>query len=54
MFDLSDLLNDIIDIAAVDVNFQAHNLERILEDAGFMIVRIEDPTNFFGVTEDSL
>jgi hypothetical protein len=28
--------------------------QQILEDAGFMIVPIEDPTNLFGVQEDAL
>lgn len=28
--------------------------ERLLAEQGFMIVPIEDPTDFFGVTEDSL
>lgn len=50
MIDFEDMLNDIIDAAAVDRNFQAHDLEHMLQEYGFMIVPIEDPTNLrFGV-----
>lgn len=47
-----EILDDIIDQAATDLNFTPSELEDLLSEGGFMIVPIEDPTNLrFGVDE---
>lgn len=56
-----DNISDILDQIIVDLQEEsgintvyADQVIRRLEDYGFMIVPIEDPTNLFGVQEDSL
>lgn len=47
-----DVLDCIIDSSAVDLDFGPDDIIAMLEEAGFMIVPIEDPTNLrFGVDE---
>lgn len=47
-----ETLDYIIDLAAVDLSFGPDDMIAMLEEAGFMIVPIEDPTNLrFGSDE---
>lgn len=53
----TDIINVVDDILFdFDINHRIFGDDFIkkLEDYGFMIVPIEDPTNLFGIQEDSL
>lgn len=57
----SVMIEDIVDEIIVDLQDENGNdrvygdqLIKRLEDYGYMIVPIEDPTNLFGIQEDSV
>jgi hypothetical protein len=57
LMDIIDILQDVIDEVGEDSMtciIYADDIIAGLEAAGFMIVPIEDPTNLFGVMEDSV
>ncbi len=56
MFDIYDIIYDAIQEATLDGMHYVdpEKFERALTELGFMIVPIEDPTDLFGVHEDSL
>jgi hypothetical protein len=57
LMDIIDILQDVMDEAEEDnvtCRCYADDIIAGLEAAGFMIVPIEDPTNLFGVMEDSV
>jgi hypothetical protein len=49
---ITTVLGDIFDL--YDVDIRPDDFQCILQENGFVIVPIEDPTNLFGIMEDSL
>lgn len=49
-----ELMDEIIETYNLGVPMNVSQFQQFLEDAGYWVTPIDDPTNFFGIQEDSV